>query len=115
MEVFAEGPFLVMQIFIPVVHKVGQASLACHGFIWVITSPRGLCAWRQMPPAVQFTADVIRVNSVNPGTMPAMKTAMLSGGLEACRMRAAAIAARHEGNCQGVAYVMLLLASDEAS
>ena len=27
MEVFAEGPFLVMQIFIPVVQKVGQASI----------------------------------------------------------------------------------------
>ena len=27
MEVFAEGPFLVMQIFIPIVQKVGQASI----------------------------------------------------------------------------------------
>ena len=64
---------------------------------------------------MQFTSDGIRVNSVNPGTMPAMKTAMLSGGLEACRVRAAAITARREGNCQGLAYVILLLASDEAS
>jgi len=28
MEVFAEGPFLVMQIFIPKVQKVGQASVS---------------------------------------------------------------------------------------
>jgi NAD(P)-dependent dehydrogenase (short-subunit alcohol dehydrogenase family) len=28
MEVFAEGPFLVMQIFIPIVQKLGQASVS---------------------------------------------------------------------------------------
>ena len=59
--------------------------------------------------------DGIRVNSVNPDTMPAMKTAMLSGDLEACRVRAAAITFRREGNCQEVAYAILFLASDEAS
>ena len=64
---------------------------------------------------MEFTADTILVNSVNPGTMSAMKTAMLRGGLEVCRVRAAAITARREGNCQGVAYVILLLASDAAS
>ncbi|MGB0551179.1 MAG: hypothetical protein ACPGQV_01175 [Alphaproteobacteria bacterium] len=55
------------------------------------------------------------MNSLNTGAMPDMKTAMLSGGLEECRVRVAAITVRREGNCQEVAYAILLLAIDEAS
>jgi len=65
--------------------------------------------------AVQFAADGIRVNSVHPGMMPAMTTAMLSGDPEARKERIAGVPIQRVARCEEVAYANLFLASDEAS
>jgi NAD(P)-dependent dehydrogenase (short-subunit alcohol dehydrogenase family) len=65
--------------------------------------------------AVQYARDGIRVNSVHPGFMPAMRTSKLSGD-PAWRERAMrAVPMKREGRVEEVAHAVLFLASDEAS
>jgi len=65
--------------------------------------------------AVQFARDGIRVNSVHPGLMPAMRTSMLSADPEVRAGMLKAIPMRREGRIEEVANANLFLASDEAS
>ena len=63
--------------------------------------------------AVQFAADGIRVNSVHPGVMPAMKTSQTSPALR--KKMLSTIPLGREGLVEEVAYTNLFLASDESS
>ena len=125
MEICAKGPFLGMQAVIPIMQKAGRGSIVnvssvsgLVGLPWVhmgYNAAKGSVRLATKSAAVQFAADGIRVNSVHPGMMPAMKTAMLSGDPEARRIRIAGIPIQREARCEEVAYANLFLASDEAS
>lgn len=65
--------------------------------------------------AVQFARDGIRVNSVHPGVMPAMRTSMMTADPELRRKMMSAIPMGREGKIEEVANANLFLASDEAS
>ena len=65
--------------------------------------------------AVQFARKGIRVNSVHPGLMPAMRTSMMSADPEVRAKMTSAIPVGREGRVEEVAAANLFLASDEAS
>ena len=65
--------------------------------------------------AVQHAKDRIRCNSVHPGTMPAMRTAIRSADPVVRAERIARIPMRRAGEVDEVANAVLFLASDEAS
>jgi NAD(P)-dependent dehydrogenase (short-subunit alcohol dehydrogenase family) len=65
--------------------------------------------------AVQFARDNIRVNSVHPGMLPAMRTSKMSADPEVRAKAIAAVPMKREGRVEEVAYANLFLASDEAS
>lgn len=65
--------------------------------------------------AVQHAKDRIRCNSVHPGTMPAMRTAVRSADPVLRAERIARIPMRRAGEVEEVANAVLFLASDEAS
>jgi NAD(P)-dependent dehydrogenase (short-subunit alcohol dehydrogenase family) len=65
--------------------------------------------------AVQFARDGIRVNSVHPGLMPAMRTSVMSADPTVRAAMLKAIPMRREGKVDEVANANLFLASDEAS
>ena len=65
--------------------------------------------------SVQFARDNIRVNSVHPGLMPAMRTSMISADPEVRRKMINAVPMGHEGRVEEVAHANLFLASDDAS
>jgi NAD(P)-dependent dehydrogenase (short-subunit alcohol dehydrogenase family) len=65
--------------------------------------------------AVQFAQDGIRVNSVHPGLMPAMRTSVLSADPKVRAGMLKAIPMGREGRVEEVANANLFLASDEAS
>jgi NAD(P)-dependent dehydrogenase (short-subunit alcohol dehydrogenase family) len=63
--------------------------------------------------AIQYAEDGIRVNSVHPGVMPAMRTSQITS--EERKKMLTAIPLRREGRVEEVAYANLFLASDESS
>jgi NAD(P)-dependent dehydrogenase (short-subunit alcohol dehydrogenase family) len=65
--------------------------------------------------AVQWAADNIRVNSVHPGFMPAMRTSVGSANPEWRAKVLRAVPMKREGRVEEVAHAVLFLASDEAS
>ena len=65
--------------------------------------------------SVQFARDNIRVNSVHPGLMPAMRTSMMSADPEVRRKMINAVPMGREGRVEEVAHANLFLASDDAS
>ena len=125
MDVNARGVFLGMQAVIPQMQKAGAGSIVNISSISGIVgqsfvhmgynAAKGAVRLATKSAAVQFAPDGIRVNSVHPGIMPPMKTAMMSADPEARRVRIAAVPARREGRVEEVAYANLFLASDEAS
>lgn len=125
MNIYAKGVFLGMQAVIPIMQKAGRGSIvnisSISGFVGQTyvhmgyNAAKGAVRLATKSAAVQFAPDGIRVNSVHPGIMPPMKTAMMSADPEARRVRIAAIPARREGRVEEVAYANLFLASDEAS
>jgi NAD(P)-dependent dehydrogenase (short-subunit alcohol dehydrogenase family) len=125
MNIYAKGAFLGMQAVIPVMQKAGRGSIvnisSISAFVGQAYVHMGYNAAKAAvrvatkSAAVQFANDGIRVNSVHPGIMPAMKDAMMSADPEGRRARIAAIPAQREGRVEEVAYANLFLASDEAS
>jgi NAD(P)-dependent dehydrogenase (short-subunit alcohol dehydrogenase family) len=64
---------------------------------------------------VQYAKDGIRVNSVHPGMMPPMRSAVASADPERRQQRRALVPMGREGRREEVGYAVLFLASDEAS
>jgi NAD(P)-dependent dehydrogenase (short-subunit alcohol dehydrogenase family) len=125
MEICAKGAFLGMQAVIPIMQQAQRGSIVnvssvsgLVGLPWIhmgYNASKGAIRMATKGAAIQFASDGIRVNSVHPGMMPPMKTAMLSGDPEARRVRIAGIPIQREAKCEEVAYANLFLASDEAS
>ena len=125
MEVNAKGVFLGMKHAIPEMHKAGG------GAIVNISSMSGLVGQTYVHPgynaskgavrlvtkaaAVQQAKNGIRINSVHPGSMPAMLTSGLRGDGGSQEARMAAIPMGREGRPIEVANAVLFMASDEAS
>ena len=65
--------------------------------------------------SVQFARDNIRVNSVHPGLMPAMRTSMMGADPVMRRKMINAVPMGREGRVEEAAHANLFLASDDAS
>jgi NAD(P)-dependent dehydrogenase (short-subunit alcohol dehydrogenase family) len=65
--------------------------------------------------AVQFAKDNIRVNSVHPGLMPAMRTSKLTADPNIRAKMLESVPMKRVGHVDEVACANLFLASDEAS
>lgn len=125
MEVCARGPFLGMRAVIPHMLEAGKGSIVnvssvsgLVGLPWIhmgYNAAKGAVRMATKAAAVHYTSQGIRVNSVHPGMMPAMKTAMLSGDPEARKERIARVPIQRVARVEEVAYANLFLASDEAS
>jgi len=125
MSINARGVFLGMRAVIPVMQKAKRGSIvntsSISGIVGQVfvhpgyNAAKGAVRAMTKAAAVQYARDNIRVNSVHPGMLPAMRTSKMSADP---KVRAAAIAAvpmKREGRVEEVAYANLFLAGDEAS
>jgi NAD(P)-dependent dehydrogenase (short-subunit alcohol dehydrogenase family) len=125
MNVNARGVFLGMRAVIPQMKEAGGGSIVNISSISGLTGQRfvhmgynaakGAVRLATKAAAVQFARDGIRVNSVHPGLMPAMRTSMMSADPEVRRNMISAVPMGREGRIEEVAHANLFLASDDAS
>jgi len=125
MTVNAGSAFLGMRAVIPTMKKAGGGSIvnisSISGFVGQrmvhmgYNAAKGAVRLATKAAAVQFARDGIRVNSVHPGVMPAMRTSMMTADPELRRKMMSAIPMGREGKIEEVANANLFLASDEAS
>lgn len=125
MNVNARGVFLGMRAVIPTMKEAGGGSIVNTSSISGLTGQRfvhmgynaakGAVRLATKAAAVQFARDGIRVNSVHPGLMPAMRTSMMSADPEVRRKMTSAVPMGREGEVEEVAHANLFLASDDAS
>ncbi len=125
MSINAKGVFLGMRAVIPVMQKAKAGAIVNISSISGITgqtfvhmgynASKGAVRTMTKAAAVQFALDGIRVNSVHPGLMPAMRTSKLSADPAIRAGMLKAIPMRREGRVEEVANANLFLASDEAS
>jgi NAD(P)-dependent dehydrogenase (short-subunit alcohol dehydrogenase family) len=125
MSINAKGVFLGMRAVIPQMQRTGGGSIVNISSISGITgqtfvhmgynASKGAVRTMSKAAAVQFARDGIRVNSVHPGLMPAMRTSRLSADPTIRAGMLKAIPMRREGRVEEVANANLFLASDEAS
>ena len=125
MNINAKGVFLGMRAVIPVMQKAKSGSIVNTSSISGVVgqtfvhmgynAAKGAVRTMSKAAAVQFARDGIRVNSVHPGLMPAMRTSVLSAdpGIRASMLKA--IPMGRTGEVDEVAYANLFLASDESS
>ena len=125
MKINAGGVFLGMRAVVPVMQQNKRGAIvntsSISGIVGQVfvhmgyNAAKGAVRAMTKAAAVQFARDNVRVNSVHPGMLPAMRTSKLSADP---KIRAAAMAAvpmKREGRVEEVAYANLFLASDEAS
>ncbi|MEK9647326.1 MAG: glucose 1-dehydrogenase [Alphaproteobacteria bacterium] len=125
MNVNARGVFLGMRAVIPQMQAAGGGSIVNISSISGLVGQRfvhmgynaakGAVRLATKAAAVQFARDNIRVNSVHPGMMPAMRTSMMSADPEVRRKMIRAVPMGREGRVEEVAHANLFLASDDAS
>ena len=125
MNVNATGTFLGLRTVIPVMQKNGGGSIVNISSISGVTgqtfvhmgynAAKGALRTMTKAAAVQFAKDGIRVNSVHPGLMPAMRTSKLTADPEVRDKMLAAVPMRRAGDIDEVAHANLFLASNEAS
>ncbi|MGI9422743.1 MAG: SDR family NAD(P)-dependent oxidoreductase [Hyphomicrobiaceae bacterium] len=125
MTVNATGTFLGMRTVVPVMQKQGGGSIVNISSISGVTgqsfvhmgynASKGAIRTLTKAAAVQFANDGIRVNSVHPGLMPAMRTSKLTADPEIRDKMLSAVPMRRAGEIDEVANANLFLASDEAS
>ncbi len=125
MNVNAKGVFLGMRAVIPAMQKAGRGSIvnisSISGFVGQrfvhmgYNAAKGAVRLATKAAAVQFAQEGIRVNSVHPGLMPAMRTSQMTADPAVRQKMVSAIPAGREGRVEEVAYANLFLASDEAS
>lgn len=125
MAVNARGTFLGMKAAIPEMQKTGGGSIvnlsSISGMVGQPLIHMGYnaakAAIRTMTKsaAVQFAKDGIRVNSVHPGIMPAMRTSVTMADPALREKAIADVPMKRAGRPDEVAYPVLFLASDEAS
>jgi len=125
MSINAKGVFLGMRAVIPVMQKSKSGSIVNTSSISGITgqvfvhmgynAAKGAVRTMTKAAAVQFARDGIRVNSVHPGLLPAMRTSILSADPKVRAGMLKAVPMAREGRVEEVANANLFLASDEAS
>ena len=122
-NVNAKGVFLGMRAVVPFMKKKAGGSIinisSISGFIGQkyvhmgYNAAKGASRLMTKAAAIQYAEDGIRVNSVHPGVMPAMRTSQITS--EERKKMLTAIPLRREGRVEEVAYANLFLASDESS
>jgi NAD(P)-dependent dehydrogenase (short-subunit alcohol dehydrogenase family) len=125
MDVNAKGVFLGMKHAIPEMQKIGGGAIvnisSMSGFVGQTyvhpgyNASKGAVRLVTKAAAVQHAKSGIRVNSVHPGSMPAMLTSGARGDGGSQDARLAAIPMGREGKPIEVANAVLFMASDEAS
>ena len=125
MSINAKGVFLGMRAVIPVMQKAKGGAIVNISSISGVTgqtfvhmgynAAKGAVRTMTKAAAVQFARDGIRVNSVHPGLMPAMRTSVMSADPDVRAGMLKAIPMRREGRIEEVANANLFLASQEAS
>jgi NAD(P)-dependent dehydrogenase (short-subunit alcohol dehydrogenase family) len=125
MDVNAKGVFLGMKHAIPQMKKAGGGAIvnisSMSGFVGQTyvhpgyNASKGAVRLATKAAAVQHAKEGIRVNSVHPGSMPAMLTSGARGDGGSQDARIAAIPMGREGQPIEVANAVLFMASDEAS
>ena len=125
MNVNARGVFLGMRSVIPKMQQASGGSIVNISSISGLTgqklvhmgynAAKGAVRLATKAAAVQFARDNIRVNSVHPGLMPAMRTSMMRADPEVRRKMINAVPMGREGRIEEVAKANLFLASDDAS
>ena len=125
MDVNARSVFLGMQAVIPEMQKIGTGSIvnissisgiAGQSFVHMgYNAAKGAVRMATKAAAVQFAKDGIRVNSVHPGLMPAMRTSQMTADPKVRDKMLSAVPIGRVGRVEEVAYANLFLASDESS
>jgi NAD(P)-dependent dehydrogenase (short-subunit alcohol dehydrogenase family) len=125
MDVNAKGVFLGMKHAIPAMEQAGGGAIvnisSVSGFVGQggihmgYNASKGAVRLMTKSAAVQFARKNIRVNSVHPGVMPAMRTSKATADPVFREKMLAGVPMRRAGRVEEVAYAVLFLASDEAS
>jgi NAD(P)-dependent dehydrogenase (short-subunit alcohol dehydrogenase family) len=125
MNVNAKGVFLGMKHAIPRMREAGGGSIvnisSISGFVgqasihMAYNASKGAVRIMTKSAAVQYAKDGIRINSVHPGVMPAMRTSRMSADPQWRAKMLNAVPMKREGRVEEVAHAVLFLASDEAS
>ena len=125
MNVNAKGVFLGMKHAIPAMQRAGGGAIvnisSISGFVgqrmihMAYNASKGAVRIATKTAAVQYATDGIRVNSVHPGMMPAMRTSKMSADPDWRAKMIGAVPMKREGRVEEVAHAVLFLASDEAS
>jgi NAD(P)-dependent dehydrogenase (short-subunit alcohol dehydrogenase family) len=125
MDVNAKGVFLGMKHAIPVMERAGGGAIvnisSVSGFVgqkgihMAYNASKGAVRLMTKSAAVQYARHGIRVNSVHPGVMPAMRTSKATADPAFRERMLAGVPMRRAGRPEEVAYAVLFLASDEAS
>jgi NAD(P)-dependent dehydrogenase (short-subunit alcohol dehydrogenase family) len=125
MEINAKGVFLGMKHALPALERAGGGAIVNissisgfagqHGVHMAYNASKGAVRIMTKTAAVQWAEHNIRVNSVHPGFMPAMRTSVGSANPEWRAKVLRAVPMKREGRVEEVAHAVLFLASDEAS
>ena len=125
MDVNAKGVFLGMKHAIPAMEQAGGGAIvnisSVSGFVgqngihMAYNASKGAVRLMTKSAAVQFARKGIRVNSVHPGVMPAMRTSKATADPAFREKMLAGVPMGRAGRVEEVAYAVLFLASDEAS
>lgn len=125
MDINAKGVFFGMKHGVPALKRAGGGAIvnisSISGFVgqhaihMAYNASKGAVRIMTKTAAVQYAADNIRVNSVHPGMLPAMRSSIGSANPEWRAKMLRAVPLRREGRVEEVAYAVLFLASDEAS
>jgi NAD(P)-dependent dehydrogenase (short-subunit alcohol dehydrogenase family) len=125
LQVNAKGVFLGMKYAIPAMQQAGGGSIvnisSISGFVGQAhihmgyNASKGAVRLATKSAAVQYAKDGIRINSVHPGMMPPMRSAVGSADPALRQQRLALVPMGRPGRREEVGYAVLFLASDEAS
>ena len=125
MDVNAKGVFLGMKHAIPAMEQAGGGAIvnisSVSGFVgqngihMAYNASKGAVRLMTKSAAVQFARKGIRVNSVHPGVLPAMRSSKATADPVFREKMLAGVPMRREGRVEEVAFAVLFLASDEAS
>jgi NAD(P)-dependent dehydrogenase (short-subunit alcohol dehydrogenase family) len=125
MDINAKGVFLGMKHAVPALKRAGGGAIVNissisgfagqHGVHMAYNASKGAVRIMTKSGAVQWAADNIRINSVHPGFLPAMRTSVGSANPEWRAKMLKAVPMKREGRVEEVAHAVLFLASDEAS
>ena len=125
MDVNAKGVFLGMKHAIPQMEKAGGGAIvnisSVSGFVGQVgihmayNASKGAVRLMTKSAAVQYARSGIRVNSVHPGVLPAMRSSKATADPAFRQKMLAGVPMRREGRVEEVAHAVLFLVSDEAS